>query len=123
MSSTSSSEQEDAEGTWATHTGRLCLVQRLHHLEAKDLVAFRCVIELTGHPTAEELRLELQSAVDLFRPSFDEESPNRFPANVMRLWQELWGAPLDLRKAIIVPALERRQRGYHLPKLDYKVLL
>src|SRR6185436_10390779 len=57
------------------------LIGKLDRLDEKDLAAFRRVIELTGHPSASEFKHELQNAVDLFRPSFDEESANRYPDN------------------------------------------
>ncbi len=87
------------------------LVGKLDRLDAKDLAAFRRVIELTGHPTCDELKRELQNAVDLFRPSFDDESSNRYPENTRRLWRELFGAEIDLRAEIIAPALARRRVG------------
>lgn len=86
----------------------------------QDLLAFRRVIELTGHPTERELSEELQNAVDLFRPSFDAESPNRYPENTRRLWRELFGKELDLRRDLIEPALARRAAGYGAPPPGYK---
>lgn len=96
------------------------LIGKLDRLEEKDLLAFRRVIELTGHPTRAEFQHELQEAVDLFRPSFDEEAPNRYPENAVRLWRELWQAALDLRRDIIAPALARRRAGHGEPPPDYK---
>ncbi len=49
------------------------LIAKLNRLDDKDIRAFRAVIAKTGHPTEPELIKELQLAVDLFRPSFDEE--------------------------------------------------
>jgi hypothetical protein len=63
------------------------LIGKLDRLEPKDLAAFRHVIAATGHPTTEEMKAELQNAFDLFRPGFDEESPNRYLANTERLWR------------------------------------
>ena len=48
------------------------LIGKLNRMDAKDLEAFRMVRERTGHPTEEELIAELQNAVDLYLPSFDE---------------------------------------------------
>ena len=99
------------------------LIGKLGRLEAKDLAAFRRVIELTGHPTAGEFQRELQNAVDLFRPAFDEDSPNLFPENAVRLWREIFHSEIDLRRDIIAPALERRRAGYGETPPDYKFLL
>jgi hypothetical protein len=75
---------------------------------------------LTGHPTAAELRRELQNAVDLFRPAFDEDAPNRYPENTRRLWRELFGTDIDIRRDIIEPAGARRRQGYGELPPDYK---
>ena len=96
------------------------LIGKLDRLDAKDLKAFERVIQLTGHPTAEEFKLELQSAVDLFRPGFEEDSPNRCPENTQRLWREIFHGEIDLRHDIIEPALSRRKQGYGEPPPDYK---
>jgi hypothetical protein len=96
------------------------LIGKLDRLDPKDLLAFRKVIAATGHPTAEELKRELQNAFDLFRPSFDEERPNRLIENTQRLWRELFAREIDVRKEIIAPGIARRQEGYHEPTLDYK---
>jgi hypothetical protein len=88
------------------------LIRKLDRLDPKDLKAFERVIQLTGHPTADELLAELQNAVDLFRAGFDEDSPNRFPENVRRLWQELFSRDIDVRAEIIEPAIARRHIGY-----------
>ena len=96
------------------------LIGKLDRLDAKDLLAFHRVIELTGHPTETELCDELQNAVDLFRPSFDAESPNRYPDNTRRLWRELFRKELDLRRDLIEPALARRAVGYGALPPRYK---
>lgn len=88
------------------------LIAKLHRLEEKDLRAFRLVIERTGHPTEDELREELQAAVDLFRPNFDEEMIGDITANTRVLWQELWGKDINVRQEIIAPAVALRNKGY-----------
>jgi len=99
------------------------LIGKLDRLEAKDLQAFERVIQLTGHPTAEELRVELQNAVDLFRPAFDDDSPNRYPENTRRLWREVFHIEIDVRRDIIEPAMMRRRQGYGEPPPGYKSIL
>jgi hypothetical protein len=96
------------------------LIAKLHRLDAKDVKAFERVIELTGHPTAEEFKLELENAVDLFRPAFDEDSPNHFPENTRRLWREIFHADIHVRRDIIEPAISRRNYGFGETPPDYK---
>lgn len=96
------------------------LIGKLNRLDSKDMKAFERVIQLTGHPTSVELQLELQSAVDLFRPAFDEDSPNRYPENTRRLWREIFHAEIDVRGDIIEPAIARRKEGYGESPPDYK---
>lgn len=111
------------------------LIAKLNRLDEKDLEAFRVVIRKTGHPTEVELIDELQMAVDLFRPSFDEElgsarvsrarcgvSPQRedIANNCRRLWPIIFGRELDPRAEIIAPALQKRREGYAEPTRDYK---
>ena len=99
------------------------LIGKLDRLAPKDLEAFRRVIAVTGHPTAEELKRELQNAVDLFRPGFAEESPSRFGKNTEELWREVFHGPIEVSREIIAPALERRRQGYGEPPPDYKDVL
>jgi hypothetical protein len=96
------------------------LIGKLGRLEAKDLKAFQRVIELTGHPTAEEFKRELQNAVDLFRPAFADDLPNHYPENTRRLWQTVFHAEIDVRRDIIEPAIARRNQGYGESPPDYK---
>jgi hypothetical protein len=96
------------------------LIGKLDRLEAKDVKAFQRVIELTGHPTADEFKSELQNAMDLFRPAFAEDSPNRYPENTRRLWREIFHAEIDVRSDIIEPAILRRNQGYGETPPDYK---
>jgi hypothetical protein len=96
------------------------LIGKLDRLDAKDLKAFERTRQLTGHPTAAELKRELQNAVDLFRPAFDEDAPNRYPENTRRLWREMFGTDIDVRHDIIEPASARRKQGYGDLPPDYK---
>ena len=96
------------------------LIGKLDRLAPKDVDAFKRVIKITGHPTPQEMQLELQNAVDLFRPGFDEESPGRFRANTEQLWREVFNAEIDVNREIIAPALARRKQGYGEPPPDYK---
>lgn len=96
------------------------LIARLNRLEEKDLLAFRTVIAKTGHPTEAELIDELQLAVDLFRPSFDEEQGHDMANNCRRLWPLIFGREIDPRAEIIAPALQKRREGYGEPARDYK---
>lgn len=101
------------------------LIAKLHRLADKDLAAFHLVIEKTGHPTEEEMRAELQAAVDLYRPNFDEELGGDITTNTRVLWQDLWGKDIDVRREIIAPARERILKGYapDLARRDYKLEL
>ena len=96
------------------------LIAKLNRLDEKDLEAFRVVIRKTGHPTQEELIHELQMAVDLFRPGFDEEQGQDLANNCRRLWPAIFGREIDPRQEIIAPALKKRREGYDEPTRDYK---
>ncbi len=96
------------------------LIAKLNRLEEKDLEAFRVVLRKTGHPTEQELIRELQFAVDLFRPGFDEEISGDIASNTARLRPLLYEHRIDVRKEIISPALQKRREGYGLPARDYK---
>jgi len=96
------------------------LIAKLNRLDEKDLEAFRVVIRKTGHPTQEELIHELQMAVDLFRPSFDEEQGQDMANNCRRLWPIIFKREIDPRREIIAPALKKRREGYGEPTRDYK---
>ncbi|HEV2694959.1 MAG TPA: hypothetical protein VG347_18845 [Verrucomicrobiae bacterium] len=99
------------------------LIGKLNRLEPKDLKAFTRTFELTGHPTASELKSELQNAVDLFRPAFADDSPNHYPENTRKLWLALYGVGIDVRAEIIEPAIHRRKQGYGETPPDYKQAL
>ena len=89
------------------------LVSKLQRLDEKDLDAFKLVIAKTGHPTEMEFIKHLQGAVDLYRPKFDEESARGdMLLNTRELWKILWNKEIDVRAAIIRPALERSRHDY-----------
>ena len=96
------------------------LIGKLDRLDAKDLKAFERIRHLTGHPTSGELQHELQNAVDLFRPAFDDDSPNQYPENTRRLWREIFREDIDIQRDIIEPAMARRKQGYGEQPPDYK---
>jgi len=96
------------------------LIAKLNRLDEKDLNAFRAVTARTGHPTDSEFIKELQLAVDLFRPSFDEEQGHDMANNCRRLWPLIFGREIDPRVEIIAPALAIRKAGYGEPTRDYK---
>lgn len=96
------------------------LIAKLNRLDEKDLLAYRKVIAKTGHPTEAEMIRELQLAVDLFRPSFDEEQGHDVANNCRRLWPLIFNREIDPRAEIIAPALKIRRDGYGEPARDYK---
>lgn len=96
------------------------LIAKLNRLEEKDIEAFRVVMRKTGHPTEMKMIQELQMAVDLLRPIFDEENASDLVNNTHRLWPLIYGREIDVRKEIIAPALAKRRAGYDLPVRDYK---
>lgn len=101
------------------------LIGKLHRLEEKDLEAFKIVIQKTGHPTEQELLTDLQKAVELFKPSFDEEHGSNLQINTAYLWETLFGRSLDVKQEIIIPALKARRIGYghDIPSQDYREVL
>ena len=96
------------------------LIAKLNRLDEKDVRAFRTVLAKTGHPTKIELIKELQLAVDLFRPAFNEEQGHDLAKNCRRLWPLIYGREIDPRQEIIAPALAIRKAGYGEPTRDYK---
>jgi hypothetical protein len=88
------------------------LIGKLHRMEEKDMNAFKLVRDKTGHPTEKEMIEELQAAVDLYRPGFDEEKSQDLKTTTRMLWQEFFGKDIDPVKVIIAPALETRRAGY-----------
>jgi hypothetical protein len=98
------------------------LVSKLQRLEDKDLEAFKLVIAKTGHPTETEFIQLLQKAVDLYRPKFDEETARGdMMMNTRILWQTLWNKEIDVRAAIIRPALERSRHDEGDPSLKTRL--
>lgn len=84
------------------------LVSKLQRLDDKDVEAFKLVVAKTGHPTEEEFVRHLQDAVDLYRPKFDEESARGdMFLNTRSIWKILWDKDIDVRAAIIRPALAK----------------
>jgi hypothetical protein len=88
------------------------LVSKIKRLDEKDLRAFRLVREKLGHPTEDELIMALRRVVDIYRPSFDEESGNNARENTELLWQNLFGKTINVAQEIIAPALAERRKSY-----------
>jgi hypothetical protein len=100
------------------------LVSKLQRLDPKDIQAFKLVIAKTGHPTEPEFTRHLQKAVDLYRPKFDEETARGdMMLNTRELWKILWNQEIDVRAAIIRPALERARHDYEPPDPNLKTRL
>ncbi|MBI3851995.1 MAG: hypothetical protein HY298_17190 [Verrucomicrobia bacterium] len=98
------------------------LVSKLQRLDPKDIQAFKLVMERTGHPTEEEFGAHLQKAVDLYRPKFDEETARGdMMMNTRLLWQTLWNKEIDVRAAIIRPALARSRHDDGDPTLKTRL--
>jgi hypothetical protein len=88
------------------------LVSKIERFNDKDLRAFHLVREKLGHPTEDELIKALRRVVDIYRPSFDEESGNNARENTQLLWQNLFGKTINVAQDIIAPALAERRKNY-----------
>jgi hypothetical protein len=99
------------------------LISKLHRFGERDKQAFQFVIEQTGHPTEQELLEELKRAVDLYRPSFDEERQSRIWHNTLVAWRFFFHREIDVRNEIVQPALERRKSDYHQTRSGLKDIL
>jgi len=94
------------------------LVAKLYRLEEKDLRAFNLVLVKSGHPTAEEMILELRDCFEKFRPELDG-SKSEFWKNVEKLWPLIYRSPIDVKSTILKPVLaELQEVGYYPNYLD-----
>ena len=101
------------------------LIGKLNRMDEKDLQAFKMVKEKTGHPTEEEMIAELQNAVDLYRPGFDESQRKDMKITTRMLWRDFFGKDIDVVARIIGPAQERRRASYDQDhsRTDHKAAL
>jgi hypothetical protein len=88
------------------------LVAKIKRLDEKDLRAFHLVRDKLGHPTEDEMINALRRVVDIYRPSFDEESGNNAQENTELLWRDLFGKAINVSTEIIAPALAERRKNY-----------
>lgn len=88
------------------------LVAKIKRLDDKDLRAFHLVRNKLGHPTEDELIQALRRVVDIYRPSFDEESGSDARHNTELLWQNLFGKSINVAQEIIGPALAERRKSH-----------
>jgi|SRR5687768_12516779 len=99
------------------------LVSKIERLDDKDLRAFHLVREKLGHPTEDELIKALRRVVDIYRPSFDEESGNNARENTQVLWQNLFGKTINVAQEIIAPALAERRKNYGQQNQGFREVL
>ena len=113
---------EKTEGAWRLvypHPYDI-LFSKLRRAEIKDIEAFRLIIERTGHPTeAEFIQLCTENYRD-FEPRL-RAAPSHLPevvpshdlrSNTVRLWQAIWGRPIDIDREISRPALQQLQADW-----------
>jgi hypothetical protein len=99
------------------------LVSKLQRLEKKDLDAFRLV---RGHRlfTEDDFKTVLMNAVDIYRPRFAEEQPAAdIFENTRVVWKEMYGKAIDVRREIVIPALEKRRISHGRGAADLKTQL
>jgi len=99
------------------------LVAKIKRLDDKDLRAFHLVRDKLGHPTEDDLIKALRRVVDIYRPSFDEESGNNAQENTQLLWQNLFGKPINVTQEIIAPALAERRKNYGQENQGFREVL
>jgi len=86
------------------------LIAKLHRYEKKDLIAFKEVYRRQNFPSPEAMLAELRASPRLFmkRDRSVDHMPGQFPESKMaeslpKLWRDLWGLELDLRRDILEP--------------------
>lgn len=80
------------------------LLGKLRRLEEKDILAFELVREKTGHPTDEQLILELRASFDQFYIQKNGQKSALWE-NTEKLWPRLFLREIDARREIIEPVL------------------
>lgn len=96
------------------------LVAKLHRYDKKDQSDFEEVVRRTNFPSPDELLAELQASPRLFdkRDKSLEHVPRQFgesriAENVPKVFRDLWGRHISVKRDIIVPANKAIQSSYH----------
>ncbi|MDX2225577.1 MAG: hypothetical protein SFY92_00540 [Verrucomicrobiae bacterium] len=108
------------------------LVSKVNRADIKDVSAFHKVIAAVGHPTEQEMIVELQTCLPLYLRdpksySHCDTRPKKFgnyKVNTEKIWEAVWGRKINVQKEIIEPAIQVRYEGYsvQMPQIKSDVL-
>ena len=116
---------EESQGGWQIvypHPYDI-LFSKLRRLEAKDIEAFKRVIDATGHPTQTEFLNICQENYRDFEPRAKEHgAPSHMPRivpewdirrNAVRLWRLVWSRGIKIDEEITKPIVQRLERDWY----------